>query len=457
MNDTIVPVQHPTETNTAYEALISMQGVDLEQFENIHTQVHAWTTEAGAGVKFVETRGLPIIDIILRFKAGSTQDTDQPGLAELTLYMLDEGSQRHTAAQQAEQFERLGAVVEKHVRLEHATLSLRSLSKQALFDPALELFIDLAAHPAFDASALEKLKSQLLALHASYERYPKLRARNEACRHLFRGHPYANTSRSSEDGVASITVDDLANFHQRAYCASNLEMVVVGDLSLTEAQALSQRISQALPSGWTAAELPAVPAPVSTSISVEQPGANNALLLALPMNIPANDPEYLALGLACEVFGTGLESRLMAELRQRRGLTYGIYNRVSPLSAGGLYTIEWEIASQYVQGSQELVESLLRKYIDEGPSHAELARARKQLAGQLLRGVAQNKRLATFLTEVSHQRLPADHLNSYIGQINGLTPADIRAVLQRRLDLNHKVLVSVGPSVEQQPLPDPDQ
>ncbi|AXQ46395.1 insulinase family protein [Pseudomonas vlassakiae] len=456
MNDSTAP-QKPAEAPSLYGGLISAQGLDLDRFASIQTQVQAWTTETGTTVKFVEARGLPIVDLILRFRAGSVQDTAQPGLAALTLYMLDEGSHQYTATQQAEHIERLGAIIAKQMRLEHATLSLRSLTTPAVLEPALALFTDLVANPAFTSSALEKIKKQLLHSSAARERRPELRARSEAFRHLFRGHPYGRPLGVTEEGVAAVTPDDLRVFHQRAYCASNLEMVVVGDLSLAEAQALSRQVSQALPQGWTAIDLPAVPAATPATISIEQPGTSSAVLLALPLNLPANDPQFPALVLASDVLGEGLESRLMVELRERRGLTYGVYSHLSPLRAGGLFTVEWEIAPAHVEGTEELVMTVLRDFIEQGPTEAELQLARKQLEGQLLRGVAQNRRLAALLAELSHQRQPDNHLNTYIERINSLSPADVRAAMQRHLDLSYRVKVNVGPSVEQQPLPAPDQ
>ncbi|WP_410481138.1 M16 family metallopeptidase [Pseudomonas plecoglossicida] len=457
MNDSISAEQQPAAPNNIYGGLVSAQGLDLDQLESAQIEVQAWTTDAGTNVKFVEARGLPLVDVILRFSAGTTQDTAQPGLAALTLYMLDEGSQRYTAAQQAEYLERLGAIMGKQIRLEHAALSLRSVSTKAILDPALALFTDLVAHPAFPQPALDRIKRQLLQHDAARERLPTLRARSEVFRHLFKGHPYGNPLGSTAQGIETVTPDDLRAFHQRAYSASNLEMVLVGDLSLTDAQVIVQRISQALPQGWSAIDLPAVPSAATATVNVEQAGASSAVVLALPMNVPANDPEYLAMVLASEVLGVGLESRLMMELRQRRGLTYGIYSRASAMRAGGLFTIEWEIEPAHVQGTQALVEALLRDFIDQGPTQAELQLARKRLAGQLLRGVAQNKSLADLLTVISHQHQPADHLNTYIERIGRLTPADIRAVMQRRLKLDDKVLVSVGPRAEQQPLPATDQ
>ncbi|MDM3887385.1 pitrilysin family protein [Pseudomonas sp. BCRC 81390] len=457
MHDTISTAQQSAVANSVGSSLLSTQGVDLDQFESPHVPVRAWTTMAGTGVKFIEAHGLPIVDVVLRFKAGTSQDTDRSGLAALTFYMLEEGSQRHTAAERTEHLERLGAITQKAIRLEHATLSLLSLSNTTRLDAALGLFIDLVAHPAFQPSELDKIKPQLQHLNASRERQPGVKARNEAFRHLFNSHPYSNVLGSTPQGIEAVTVDDLRSFHQRAYAASNLEMVMVGDLSLSEAQAIAQRISQALPQGWTAAEMPEVPAVTSATINVQQPGESAANVLALPMNVPANDPEFMPLILASEILSGGLESRLMMELRQRRGLTYGIYSTVKPLSAGGLFAVEWEIAPQYLQGSQVLVETLLREFIDKGPTQAELRIARKQLTGTLLRAVARNQSLAELLTEVTHQRQPADHLNTYVERISAITPADVRSVMQRRLDLNHKVLVSVGPGVEQQPLPPTDQ
>lgn len=451
------PTHTPIAANSMYGGLVSAQGLDLDQFESITTQVQAWTTEAGTRVKFVEARGLPIVDVVLRFKAGTVQDTTHPGLAALALYMLDEGSRHYTAAQQAEQLERLGAIFEKQIRLEHATLSLRSLSAQPILEPALAIFTDLVANPAFAPLALDKIKRQLLQSRASHERHPVLRARSEAFRHLFKGHCYGNPLGITEQGIAAVTTDDLRTFHQRGYSASNLEMVLVGDLSLAEAQALTHRISLALPQGWSATDLPTVPAPISATLHVEQAGASSALLHALPSNLPANDPEFPALVLASDVLGGGLESRLMVELRQRRGITYGVHTRISPLMAGGLLTVEWEVAPAHVEGSQALVMTLLRDFIEQGPTQAELQLAREQLEGQLLRGVAQNKHLAGLLAELSHQRQPDDHLNTYIERINRLTPAEVRAAMQRHLDLSYSVQVSVGPSIEQRPLPAPDQ
>ncbi len=434
--------------------LTSLRGLDLNYLEPIDTHVQTWTTEAGTRVQFVEARGLPVVDLVLRFGAGIVQDTDKSGLAALTLYMLDEGSDGLTASEHAAGLERLGAEVSKYLRLEQAVLSLRSLSQRTLLDPALALFGAMAAKPDFLPAALEKVKSQTHAYAASRLRSPSIRARSEAFGYLFDGHPYDNPIGTTPEGIEAVTVDDLRAFHRKAYSASNMEMTLVGDLSTAEAKAIAHRISQALPQGWVATPSPAVVEVPGTTLHVERPGASNCVLLALPMNVPANDPQFPAMVLASEILTSGLDSRLMTELRQRRGLTYDVSSQISAMRSGGVFMIEWDIASNLVEATKTLVGTLLQRFIDEGPTEAELELARHQLAGELLRDVAQNKRLAGLLSATARQRQPEGYLNGYNAMLTGLTTDAVRETLRRRLDLSQAVWVSVGPTVDQQPLPE---
>lgn len=434
--------------------LTSLHGLDLNYLEPIDTKVQTWTTEAGTRVQFVEARGLPVVDLVLRFGAGIVQDTDKSGLAALTLYMLDEGSDGLTASEHAAGLERLGAEVSKHLRLEQAVLSLRSLSQRTLLDPALALFGAMAAKPDFLPAALEKVKSQTHAYAASRLSRPSIRARSEAFGYLFDGHPYANPIGTTPEGIEAVTVDDLRAFHRKAYSASNMEMTLVGDLSTAEAKAIAHRISQALPQGWVATPPPAVVEVPGTTLHVERPGASTCVLLALPMTVPANDPQFPAMVLAREILTSGLDSRLMTELRQRRGLTYDVSSQISAMRSGGVFMIEWDIASNLVEATKTLVGTLLQRFIDEGPTEAELGLARHQLAGQLLRDVAQNKRLAGLLSATARQRQPEGYLNGYNAMLTGLTTDAVRETLRRRLDLRQAVWVSVGPTVDQQPLPE---
>lgn len=166
------------------------------------------------------------------------------------------------------------------------------------------------------------------------------------------------------------------------------------------------------------------------------------MLLALPMNVPPNDPQYPAMVLANEILTSGLDSRLMTELRQRRGLTYDVHSYISAMRSGGVFMIEWDIASNLVTSTQALVGRLVRRFIEEGPTEAELQMARHQLCGELLRDVAQNKRLASWLSTTARHRQPEGYLNDHNAVLATFTTDAVRETLKRRLDLRQAVWVS---------------
>jgi len=435
-------------------ALQSVQGRDFSHFDDIRIQVQAWRTQSGTQVRFVRRPELPMVDLMLYFNAGTSLDGDTSGVAALTLHMLDKGTTALDATQYASQIERLAAQVKTSIRLEHSSVSLRCLTAEQVLDPAIELFTSLVASPAFASAELAKMKGQLLPYQASRHTTPQLRTRLEANRYLFAGHPYGNPLGTTPEGIETTTVDQLVAFHRRAYSANNLCVAMVGDLTREQAEAIVQRITQALPQGWAAAQLPEVPQVASKTIHVELAGASNAMVLAIPMSVRPDDPDYPALVLASEVLGAGVDSRLLRELRLKRGLTYGASSRLTPHEAGGLLNIEWEIASAYITASQSLVAELLETFIAQGPTAAELELARNQFAGRFMSAVAGNQTLAALLAGAARHGQPANHTNLYIEQLQAVTPEAVRAVLQTRLEWSRRVFVSVGPTADQRPLPD---
>jgi zinc protease len=435
-------------------ALQAAQALDFNQIDDVHLDIEAWQTEGGTQVRLVRRPELPMLDLVLQFKAGTSLDGDISGVAALTLHMLDKGTTRLDATGFAEQLEQLGAELNTDIRLEHASVSLRSLAAPHVLDPAIGLLTDMLAMPAFEPVQLSSMKRQLLPYQSGRNTTPALRTRLEVHRHLFAGHPYGNPLGSTSEGIEAATVDQLRAFHQRAYSANNLHLAMVGDLTRDQAETIVARITQALPQHWAAAAPEAVPQAAGGKHHVTLPSASNSMVLAVPMNVPPGDADYPAMVLASEVLGGGLDSRLMHALRVKRSLTYDASARLSPREDGGLLSLEWDIASPYIDASQALVSGLLEHFIAEGPTQAELDLARQQLAGAFLRTVARNQSLAGLLADSARRGLPADHLNRYLARLKAVTPAAARAVLQARLDVARSVFVSVGPTADQQPLPD---
>ncbi|WP_153785515.1 pitrilysin family protein [Pseudomonas sp. EMN2] len=447
MNDTLQPIESASPSG-----LVSAQDLDLDRFDDITTQVQSWQTGEGTRVKFVHAPGLPMLDLILSFDAGSALDDQHAGRAALTLHMLDEGVNGLDVSQFAERLEGLGAIVDKKIKLERAIVSVRTLTDKAVLEPVMALFTDLVARPDFPAGALDKIKRQLLQHDAALRNQPQVRAHFETCKHLYREHPYANSISSTPESIEALDVDALRAFHRRGYSANNLDLILVGDVSRHEAEALAQRISQALPQGWAVQEPAPLPQAASATLHFDQAAAVSSVQLTLPLWLHPASPDYHALALASEVLGSGLDSRLMTALRQQQGLTYDIRSKLTCLKGGGMFVIHWNIAATKVQASQALVCELLEHFIEQGPTHEELQLARQKLAGRLMQDVARNQGLAELLARDSHLGLPDDRLGTYLQTLAGIDTEHVRAVVQYHFDLARKLLVSVGPSADQQPL-----
>ncbi|MFJ4065562.1 M16 family metallopeptidase [Pseudomonas sp. NPDC089996] len=436
--------------DTQTVALASLQTLDLSSVDLAPPRVQAWQTTAGASARLVESHELPMVDLVLSFNAGSRLDGDKAGLAAMTLYMLDEGTTELDAGAFSEHLEKLGARYTKEITRDHAIIHLRCLTNETL-TPSTDLITAMVARPALNAGALELMKTHMLENNRRGQTIPALKARSTALSLAFGDHPYGSPTRGTSAGIAMITADDVKRFHQQAYSANNLAISIVGDISREAAEALAGRICAALPQHWAAIAPPALPPLKAATVTLEQPGANHAALLLLPMSASPADADYAAMVLANDVLGGTNDSRLYKELRQRHGLTYAVDSGLAPDTR--LLYIEWEVAARSLDASIEQVMRVLQDYSAIGPDEHELDLARQALLGDLRRIVASNGSLVRLLDTHSHDGLPSDALLTFVERLMAVTPEAAHLAVKLRLDLQRKILVSVGPVVDQQPLP----
>ncbi|MBA1202324.1 insulinase family protein [Pseudomonas capeferrum] len=437
--------------------LTSLTDSALPPIKQVSPDIQAWTTEAGSSVMFVQAPELPMIDLRLRFTVGSASDGETSGLAALTLGMLEKGTQGASAEQIAEQLDDMGAQLSTTTRLVHSTLAVRSLSRPRERDTVVNLISAMLGRPAMVESELETLKTHWQDILQGRATHPVFQLRKLLFDQIFVGHPYATHYFSgTPEGIAALTTAQLAAFHRQAFTARNLTLSIVGDLSRQEAEALAQQISQTLPEGAPLPPLPAVAVSEPEIIHLERPGAGNWVGLAVPLAINARDPDYLALTVVEQMLGSSQPSRFHQALREQRGLSYRPSAGLIMLEDNGLWLMEWDIDARFADASQDLVQQLLADFVAQGPTQAELDLAVEQVANQYLQAVSSNRAMADTLMRMGQDKLPSNYLATYLDRMRALTPEGVRDALQRHFDLDRTVLASVGPTVEQQPLPGPD-
>ncbi|MWV15108.1 insulinase family protein [Pseudomonas sp. L-22-4S-12] len=435
--------------------LQSLAGLNGQALSRRNLDIQTWQTAEGAKVLFVEARQLPMFDLRLTFAAGSSQDNGVPGLAALTNGMLNEGVPGKDVTAIAEGFESLGAEFGNGAFRDMAIASLRSLSAPSQREPALELFEQVLGQPSFPEDSLARIKNQLLAGFEYQKQNPGKLASIQLFERLYGSHPYAHPSEGTEQSVPGISTAQLRAFHQRAYAAGNVVIALVGDLSRGEAETIAGEVSAALPKGPALAKIEQPQAPKPGLSHIEFPSQQTHLLLA-QLGIDRRNPDYAALTLGNQILGGGgFGTRLMEEVREKRGLTYGVYSGFSAMQARGPFMVNLQTRAELSAGTLKLVQDLLADYLASGPTQKELDDAKREMAGSFPLSTASNADIVGQLGAMGFYDLPLTYLEDYIAQVQSLSVEQVKTAMAKHLDPQALVIVTAGPSVAQKDLPPP--
>jgi zinc protease len=417
--------------------------------------IQQWQTTEGAKVLFVEARQLPMFDLRLTFAAGSSHDDGVPGLAALTNAMLNEGVPGKDVTAIAEGFESLGAEFGNGAYRDMAIASLRSLSAAEQREPALALFDQVVGQPTFPQDALARIKNQLLAGFEYQKQNPGKLAGLQLFERLYGTHPYAHPSEGSEQSIPGISVAQLQAFHQKAYAAGNVVIALVGDLSRAEAEAIAAKVSASLPKGPALPRIAQPEEPKAGPSHIEFPSNQTHLMLA-QLGVDRREPDYAALMLGNQILGGGgFGTRLMEEVREKRGLTYGIYSGFSAMQARGPFMINLQTRAELSEGTLKLVQDILTDYLANGPTQKELDEAKREMVGSFPLTTASNADIVGQLGSMGFYNLPLTYLDDFMSEVQGLSVEQVKAAMAKHLATDKLVIVTAGPTVAQKPLPPP--
>lgn len=417
--------------------------------------IQTWNTAEGAKVLFVESRELPMFDIRLTFAAGSSQDRKTPGISTLTNAMLNEGIHGKDVTAIAQGFEGLGAEFENGSYRDMAVASLRSLSAPDKREPALKLFSEVLGKPTFPADSLTRIKNQLLASFEYRKQNPGAIAGEALFKQVYGDHPYAHPSDGDAHSINAINIAELKAFHAKAYAAGNAVIALVGDLSREEAQAIAAQVSSALPKGPA---LPKVPMPVEPKAGAThiEFASNQTHLMLAQLGIDRNDPDYVALNIGNSVLGGGgFGSRLMTEVREKRGLTYGVSSGFTAMQVPGPFLISLQTRADMSQNTLKLVQDIVREFLANGPTQKEIDDVKRELTGSFPLSAASNSAIVGQLGAIGFYNLPLTYLEDYMTQAQNVTVEQVKAAMSKHLSADKMVIVTVGPNVPQKELPPP--
>lgn len=409
-----------------------------------------WQTENGAEVYFVSTASdLPVLNLKIAFTAGSAQDGDKQGLAALTNNLLDQGAANLTADEIAASFEELGARYGSDSQRDMATLSLRTLIQANLRDPAVDTFVKVLTRPDFPKAAFERKKQQQLIEIEQENQSASDVAVKKFYETIFGQHPYGHPVLGNANSLAHLTLNDVTNFYDRYYVARNATIAIVGPLTDNEATKLANKIAGSLKSGEPAPNLPTIQNPQALVNSVVEqvkfPATQTKIYMG-HVGVDRQNKDYFPLFVGNHILGGGtLTSRLNKEIRENRGLSYGVYSMFIPMKSAGPFFIGLGTRNEQAEQAMTVARDVLKNFMTkEPPTKQEMIDAKQYLIGSFVTGFDSNAKIVDAVLALGFYHLPITYFDEYREHINAVTAEQIHAAFQRYVHLNKMVTVSVG-------------
>lgn len=414
---------------------------------NTHLNAKHMTTKAGTPVVFYQTMDLPLLDVHIAFHAGSAFDGQRFGLSALTTSLLNQGNAQQDANQIADQLANVGAQFAAENNRDMVLVTLRTLTQAEALKQALKTYASIIQSPDFPEDAFQRQKNQqLISIQQSLES-PEEVADQTFFKALYQSHPYAHPIDGEKKTVESITRDDVQQFYLQYFTKKNAHIVLVGAIDEAQALAIAEQITEKLPLGQLPSTLPKA-RQLSQEMDIVIPFKVSQTVLRIgQLGIDHHNPHYFALLVGNYILGGGnLVSQLAHELREKRGLTYGVYSQFVPMNALGPFVIGFSTQNQQAKNAEILTRDTLNAFIKNGPTAQELKDAKAYLTGSFPLSLASNQSIASILMKISFYQLPHDYLNRYIEHINAVTQEEIKKAFEAQLNAAQLLQVSVGPA-----------
>jgi len=408
-------------------------------------EIQHWKTANGAKVYFVPSNDIPMVDLRVVFDAGSARDAALPGTAIMTNGLLAEGAGGKSAQVLAENFEAVGAVFSNGSLKDMAWLSLRSLRDDKFLQPALTNLKDILIKPDFPEVAFQRELERLKISVKAKKQSPSAIASERFYAEMYGDHPYALPSEGTEKSLSELKLERLKLFYKKYYVARNAVVSIVGQLTREEAESMVDGLLLELPAGAKAKELPEVqPLAKAKTIHIDYPSVQSTVMMG-QVGMARGDKDYFALYLANHAFGgSGFGSRLMHEVREKRGLAYSTYSYFSPMHKAGPFQIGLQTRNDQVDEALQIINEELARYVNEGPGEEELQDSLKNITGGFPLRIDSNKKITEYLSVIGFYDLPLNYLNTFVGNINSQSKAKVADALQRRINPDKILTVIVG-------------
>lgn len=417
----------------ALAALPAMAEIEIQEVE----------TPAGYKAWLSQDDGLPFVSLEIWFRGGTSVDLpDARGAVNLMTGLLEEGAGDLDAEGFANARDDLAASIEFDVGPDSLSVSGRFLSDtKGEFSDLLHLAL---TQPTFDETAVERVRGQVLAgLRADAEDPDEIAGTTFAAQ-IYGNHPYGSSGNGTIDSVTGLSRDDLLSAFKGAIASDRVYIAAAGDIGADELAALIDRILDGIPETGRPLPEPADPQFSGDVTLVPFATPQSVIQFAQP-GLPLEDPDFFAAYALNQILGGGgFESRLMTEVREKRGLTYGVYSYLASRDLADIYVGGASTANARAAETIDVIRAEWQRMAEEGPTAEELSLAKTYLTGAYPLRFDGNGSIANILVGMQMQGYGTDYIETRNARVEAVTLDQVKRVAAELLDPAKLTFVVVG-------------
>jgi zinc protease len=401
----------------------------------------------GVTAWLVEDYTVPIVTIRFSFSGGSTQDPQgKEGLSELMSALFDEGAGEFDSNTFQTKLDDAGAEMRFGAARDTIFGSMRMLAEKK--DEAFALLRLAVEQPRFDAAPIDRIRAQMVSGIVANQRDPETAAQVKWAEALYGTHPYARPDEGTEKTLAAITADDLRAYHKAVFARDNLNVAIVGAIDAEAVKQELDRLFGDLPEKSDLRPVQKVDLKLGQEVRVDYDLPQTSLQLAYP-GVPRDAPDFFAAYLMNHILGGGtFTSRLFDEVRDKRGLAYGVDSSLVTHEYSSGLVISTATRPDRASETLAVIRDAVRKMAEEGPTEAELAAAKKYVIGSYaLNNLDSSNAIAATLLSLQEERLGIDYIERRASLIETVTLDEVKAAAKKLLTADPAILV-IGPAAE---------
>ena len=406
-------------------------------------KIKTLTSLGGISAWLVEEPTIPFTALEIMFSGGAALDlADKRGAAYLMMGLLEEGSGDLDAQAFAAEQEALAASFSFDVYDDTVSISVRFLTENRT--ESLALLKTALTQPRFDPEAIERVRAQVLSIVASDAKDPETVAGATWSQLAFGTHAYGTSRKGTSSSIAALTRDDIVAAHKMLLVRDTLFVSAVGDISEAELAPLLDNLLGDLPAGVGLKTAP-VDFAIKGGLTVVDLPTPQSVALFGHSGIDRDHADFFAAYVLNTILGgRGVQSRLSAEVREKRGLTYGVSSFLVGKEEANMLMGQVASANDRIGEAIEVIRNEWAKMARDGVSQSELSDAQTYLTGAYPLRFDGNAKIANILVGMQRQGLSTEYINTRNDQINAVTLVEINRVAAQLLQPEDMHFVVVG-------------